>query len=89
MLTLAVKLPRTGSEAKCATGDVLGGRTTSMVLHLQWCVERALKEDGAGMFNKPPRQPSLIRALKVVAAELSLAFTVTKMPRSKLSRDKG
>jgi hypothetical protein len=42
-----------------------------MVLHIQRCVKRALKEDAAGIFNKPSRQPSLIRALQVVAAETS------------------
>jgi hypothetical protein len=42
-----------------------------MVLHIQGCVKHALKEDAAGIFNKPSRQPSLIRALQVVAAETS------------------
>lgn len=40
-----------------------------MVLHIQGCVKHALKEDAAGIFHKPSRQPSLIRALQVVAAE--------------------
>jgi len=60
-----------------------------MVLHIQGCVEHALKKDAAGIFNKPSRQPSLVRARKVVAAETSPAFPVAKKPRSKLSRDKG
>jgi hypothetical protein len=52
-----------------------------MVLHIQGCVEHALKEDAAGIFNKPSRQPSLVRALNVVAAETLLAFSVTEKPR--------
>jgi hypothetical protein len=39
-------------------------------------VEHALKEDAACIFNKPSRQPSLVRGLKVVAAETSPAFEV-------------
>ena len=52
-----------------------------MVSHIQGCVEHALKEDAAGIFNKPSREPSSVRALKVVAAQPAPA--VAKKPRSK------
>jgi DNA-binding GntR family transcriptional regulator len=39
-----------------------------MVLHIQGCVEHALKEDAAGIFNKPSREAT-VRPLKVAAPE--------------------
>jgi DNA-binding GntR family transcriptional regulator len=40
-----------------------------MVSHIQGCVEHALNEDAAGIFNKPSREQPLLRSLKVVAQE--------------------
>jgi hypothetical protein len=89
MLTPAVSCRRSGSEAEWALAGNARQAQNIMVLRIQGCVEHALKEDAAGIFNKPSRQPSLVRALNVVAAETSLAFPVTKKPRSKPSRDRG
>jgi hypothetical protein len=56
-----------------------------MVSHIQGCVEHALKEDAAGIFNKPSREQSSVRVLKVVAAEAPSA-ALAKKPRSKSKR---
>ena len=57
-----------------------------MVSHIQGCVEHALKEDAAGIFNKPSRDPSPVRSLKVIAATSAPASSVAKKPRSKSKR---
>jgi DNA-binding GntR family transcriptional regulator len=55
-----------------------------MVSHIQGCVEHALNEDAAGIFNKPSREQPLVRSLKVVAQEASAH---APRQRSKSSRE--
>ena len=56
-----------------------------MVSHIQGCVEHALNEDAAGVFNKPPREQPVIRSLKVVAQQASAPGH--RKQRSKPSRE--
>jgi DNA-binding GntR family transcriptional regulator len=56
-----------------------------LVSHIQGCVDHALKEDAAGVFNRPARDRPVTRALKVVRQD-GAAPEIKRAPAQKTKR---
>jgi DNA-binding GntR family transcriptional regulator len=58
-----------------------------MVSHIEGCVDHALTQDAAGIFNKPSREQPSVRSLNAIAPEASAQ--PPRKQRSKLVRETG